>query len=425
VTSSLRHALVAAAEQLGSMNAATVLANGNDPFRVDTPANHRDGAWLADTAAELGLGLRIIHLRGLHYMVIGWPKPNGKPYTNTDADWNWLSGRAGKAARWLGYLPWERVVDQRNAEPVIYLHEQVDPTPYLHVGLDVHVPDIDDLQPEVGVGGFDGRQPYKLVLFGEKSSLEPVLKPIAATYKADLYLPTGEISDTLMHTMAKTGADDGRPMIVFTFSDADPSGWQMPVSIGRKLQAFRTSLYPDLTFEVRRVGLTPEQVIDYGLPSTPLKETERRAGAWKDAMHVEQTEIDALAALQPELLATMARDALDGFFDHTLDLRVVEAKGRWLDQAQQVVDDSVDAELMGLVHADAEAKLDQLRAELDQINRTLQLSVGDGFDLPPIVIPEPAVTPPSTPPLVSSRWPFVQQTQALIDSKAYDLGGAA
>jgi len=51
------------------------------------------------TARELGLGDRKIHLRGLHYMVIGMPKPDGTPYTNTDADWLWLSGDAGKAAR--------------------------------------------------------------------------------------------------------------------------------------------------------------------------------------------------------------------------------------------------------------------------------------------------------------------------------------
>jgi hypothetical protein len=35
----------------------------------------------------------------------------------------------------------------------------------------------------------------------------------------------------------------------------------------------------------------------FGLPSTPLKTTEKRAGDWLAAMRCEQTEIDALAAL--------------------------------------------------------------------------------------------------------------------------------
>jgi hypothetical protein len=38
---------------------------------------------------------------------------------------------------------------------------------------------------------------------GEKSSLEDVVTPVARQHDADLYLPTGEISDTLIHQIAK------------------------------------------------------------------------------------------------------------------------------------------------------------------------------------------------------------------------------
>lgn len=305
--SPLRRAL----EQPGfSMKALTVLAPQNDPFRVDTPARHRDGKWLAMTARDLGLGDRVIHLRGLHYMVLGRPKPNGAPYTNTDEDWLWLSGDAGKAARWLGYLPFDQVRDQRNAAPVVQIWTPPDPMPYISVGVDVDIPDIDDITPAVGIDDFRGAQPYKLAIFGEKSSLEDVLAPIANRCQADLYLPTGEISDTMLHEMATIGAADGRPMVVFTFADADPSGWQMSISIARKLQAFRTLMFPDLRFQVRRVTLTPEQVREYGLPSTPLKETEKRGDAWRKAMGVDQTEVDALATLRPDLLTRIANDAL-------------------------------------------------------------------------------------------------------------------
>ena len=51
-------------------------------------------------------------LRGLHYILIGQPKPNGQPYTNTETD-DWLgSEHAAKAARWLGYIPFDRIIDQ-------------------------------------------------------------------------------------------------------------------------------------------------------------------------------------------------------------------------------------------------------------------------------------------------------------------------
>jgi hypothetical protein len=156
----------------------TVLAKQRDPFRLDTPANHRDGAWLANTAKDLGLGNRLIHLRGLHYMVLGRPKPNGRPYANTDDDWLWLSEEAGKAARWLGYLSFDQIIDRRNAAPTV--REFTDhgrPWPYISVGIDIDIPDADEITPEIGALGFDGTQPYRLVMVGEKASLAEVLAP--------------------------------------------------------------------------------------------------------------------------------------------------------------------------------------------------------------------------------------------------------
>jgi hypothetical protein len=49
------------------------------------------------------------------------------------------------------------------------------------------------------------------------------------------------------------------------------------------------------------------------LPSTPLKESERRADRWTERIGVEQTEIDALATLQPDLLRQLAHDAIQPF----------------------------------------------------------------------------------------------------------------
>jgi hypothetical protein len=97
---------------------------------------------------------------------------------------------------------------------------------------------------------------------------------------------------------------------------------------------------------VRRVALTPDQVREYGLPSTPLKDTERRGDAWRAAMGVEQTEIDALASLQPDLLRRIIRDAIEPFYDWTLARRVTEARERWVAEAQTIVDASMDAEQM-------------------------------------------------------------------------------
>lgn len=423
MTGELRRTLEDAAAGSGcSLASLTVLDKACDPFRVDTPARNRDGEWLASTAARLGLGDRPIHLRGLHYMVLGQPKPDGTPYANTDKDWQWLQDDAAKAARFLGYIPFDQITDQRNAAPVIRIFEPPEPWAYLNVGIDVQIPAASDIMPKLGVQDFTGVQPYKLVLIGEKSSLEPVLAPIAAGYMADLYLPTGEPSDTMLHQMAKTGAADGRPVVVLYFSDCDPSGWQMPISVGRKLQAFTAGLFPDLAFEVHRVALTPDQVRQYGLPSSPLKDTEQRADKWQLAMGVQQTEIDSIAALQPALLSQIGHDAVAPFYDDTLRGRVARAETAWLEEALQIINRDLDPQRLGRIRAQAETRLADMRRQIGELNDALRMDV-DEFDLPPIVIPEADCEGEATlPALIDSRWPFAAQCKALIDSKAYRNG---
>lgn len=349
-----------------------------------------------------------------------FPDVHSKPYTNTEGDWFWLVS-ASKAARWLGHVPFEQIIDQRNAEPTIRIISRDEPSAYVNIGVEVEIPDVDDIEPQVGLEGFTGVQPYKLVLFGEKSSLKNVLEPIAATYRADLYLPTGEISDTMLYRMASVGAEDGRRMIVFCLSDCDPAGWQMTVSIARKLQAFQAFEFPSLEFEVRPIALTPEQVRTYGLPYTPLKESERRADKWRRAMGVEQTEIDALATLNPRLLREIVRDALDPFFDRTLDRRVREAQSEWEQQAQDTLDEQISPDQLEHLSSQARAKLDSLRDEIDAINDALRVVAVDGLDLPELPeVPAAECDPVSGEPLITSDWNYVEQTRRLIAHKAYE-----
>ncbi len=411
------------AERGGSLKDLTVLGPQRDPFRLDTPANHRLGRWLAETMRALGLADRRIHPRGLHYVLIGRPKPDGSPYANSDADWIWSSEKAVKAARWLGYVPFGQITDQRNAEPVIREYSRPGPWPYLTVGIDVDLPDADEILPEVGIAGFEGSQAYRIVIIGEKSSLADVLGPIAQEYSADLYLPTGEMSDTLIYRIAETAAADGRPMVVLYFADCDPAGWQMIVSVSRKLQALKILLPGMPDFEACRAALTPAQVGEYGLPSTPLKATEKKADKWRAAFGVEQTEIDALASLRPDLLRQIARDAIAPFFDRSLSQRVFEAKGRWLDEAGEVISRDLDIEQLGRIRAEAASRLADMAQQVADLNDQLRIDVDD-FDLPPAVVPEAEVDGSNGLPLLDSRWDFAGQCRALIASKAYESGDA-
>lgn len=424
-TGALRHVLESTRQALKVSRAdLTVLSTQVDPYRLDTPAGHRDGVWLAEQLDRAIGSSRRIHWRGLHYAIVATGeirKPNGEIYRNNEADWTWLTTTAGKAARWLGYVDFERIIDARNAEPVIHRTASVTPETWVSVGIEVTIPDVDELEPYAGVTGFEARQPFGLTIFGEKTSLEDVLLPIARRFKADLYLPAGEISDTLLFKMAKDGAADGRPMVVFTLADFDPAGHQMAVSIGRKLQAFRDLLFPDLEFEVVPVGLTVEQVRELGLPSTPLKETERRADRWREAFGVEQTEIDALATLRPRALQEVVEAAIAPYFDRTLDGRVSVARHDWREAAQEMLSDQIDGEMLDDLRAHAAERLADLEAEIDAINEQLRMATGDRFDLPPVVIPEPALDENLSrqASLISTRQSWAEGTRALIARKAY------
>jgi hypothetical protein len=140
----LRSVLESAREKAGcGLGDLTVLSAAVDPYRLDTPSGHRDGAWLAKQLNRAIGKKRRIHWRGLHYAIVvrgNIAKPSGDVYVNTDDDWTWLANVAGKAARWLGYIPFERITDNRNAEPFICHKARVKAEAFVSIGLDVTIP---------------------------------------------------------------------------------------------------------------------------------------------------------------------------------------------------------------------------------------------------------------------------------------------
>jgi hypothetical protein len=363
------------------------------------------------------------HIRALHYMLIGRPKPDGLPYTNTERDWVWLSKAVG-SARYLGVIGFDRITDNRNDPPEVREASRRLPmgawaTTYFEVTL----PDPDDLRPRVHAWGAVP-QPFRIIFVGEKSSLKEPMARIVSRFNADEYWPTGEMSITMAHHMAQSIAQDGRPAQVFYLADCDPSGWQMPISLCRKLQALRATSFPEIDVKVHRVALTPDQVREYGLPSTPLKESERRGDKWQEAMGVAQTEIDALAALQPQLLRQVVLASVSPFWDDTLATRTSSLAMEYQEQVREVVESDLNSERRDNLHAQAREKLAEIQAQLDELQEEAKFDLDD-FDLPdPPALPEPELDESAQPePLFDSSWDFGDQCEALIYDKSY--GGAS
>jgi hypothetical protein len=311
-------------------------------------------------------------------------------------------------------VPFERIVDERADEPVIFRPERREPLGFISRGLSFA--GVTPL-PVAQLVGHVPRQPYALAIFGEKSSLDREIRPVAERLQADMYLGTGELSISYAHDLAVRAAEDGRTLIVLTLTDFDPSGYQMSVSIARKLRAFKT-LNPGFAYRLIDGGLTREQATRFNLPSTPLKDEEKRKDRWIAAMGREQTEIDALLALNPGEAARLAEAALSPYFDATLAVRASRAERRWLRNAEARLRELPD-------YAEFDRRWAAIQDDLDALNADIEAAC-EGVELPAFVSPAARdAAPPSDAGgiIASSDWSFIKETEKLKARKSYGNAG--
>jgi hypothetical protein len=211
---------------------------------------------------------------------------------------------------------------------------------------------------------------------------------------------------------------DGRPAVVLYASDFDPGGRQMAVSVARKLQALRDLLYPDLDIQLHPAALTLQQVSRLHLPSTPLKDTERRADRWRQVMGHEQTEIDALIALNPDALREIIRDAVRPFFDWTLENRIRLAQANWLSEANWLLEAQPAYQQAREQIQSALVQIAEAVEELGAIQDSAQSELEAEIEPPPIVVPQPELPRVGTPtPLFSTEEDYYTTSRRLISYK--------
>jgi hypothetical protein len=403
----------------------TVLSRANDPYLL---SDGLAGQWFAEQVQRFKVG--VIHLRGLFYLCVAAGdvyRPNGKNggnvrFDNTHEQWVWFTKIAAKNARWLGYVPFSRIIDERNAPPELFIPERQFTDWNMAEGIRVEVPSLDALLPEFSAS-VAAVQPYRIILIGEKVSLKQFLKPIAERVGGELLLPTGEISDTQIAALAARCEEDGRPAVVLYFSDFDPAGWQMPISVARKLQALRDMNHPDLRIELHHVALSLEQAAD--LPSTPLKETEKRGDKWKEVMGREQTEIDALIVLRPTVLTQIAERAVAPFYDHTLARRAAEVRAAWKQKVEELLAESDEFQAAKAAIAEARNFASHAVQKIEDTQTQAKAVLEDMGDLPELEEPEPELTGTAPQPLFSTEYDDFTAAQKLKAYRAYEDEGDA
>ena len=166
-------------------------------------------------------------------------------------------------------------------------------------------------------------------LWVESRSLAPTLSGTARELGVSLYPSGGMASDTFVYQAAAEAVHTGREhMVVMYVGDYDPSGLQIADTLETKLTehlGYAGEDYnedvPELTFH--RVAITPQQIIDYALPTKPVKATQsRKKYDIADTVEAE--------AMQPDTLRGIVADAFEPMIDRKAleQLRTVEAAER-------------------------------------------------------------------------------------------------
>ena len=355
------------------------LAPGNDPFYCG-PARQALARWFADQIWPLHDPEAVsVHVRRLHYLVVTQPpdrlpaKLDGTPYENTHEDWKTIS-EASLAARELGLIDADRFVDRRAGEPT-YISSEADvfvtsntverPSPEWAPHYTPKTYAFPPL-PTMTVFSPYTVENYVIEIWAEKSTMNDVLEPLARRLNLTLVTGVGELSHTHCNKLVKRALRHQRKTRILYISDFDPAGDGMPVAIARKIEhILRRDGHEDLDIRLDPLVLTAAQVRHYGLPRSPIKDSDKRKGHF-EARHGEgAVELDALEAIHPGELARIVKARIDTYRAPTRATRreiaaVTEELKRHASEVRQTVLDQ---------HGDEVA---HLRAEFDRMQEAIR-----------------------------------------------------
>lgn len=113
-------------------------------------------------------------------------------------------------------------------------------------------------------------------VWAESRSIASVILPDCEDLAVPLYPCGGFSSLSFVHSAAEyhNGSDDDRPLQVLYIGDYDAAGVLIDVALQREL---REHLRADIDLRFERIGINADQIEEYGLPTKPRKESDRRS----------------------------------------------------------------------------------------------------------------------------------------------------
>ena len=146
----------------------------------------------------------------------------------------------------------------------------------------------------------------QLEVWCEKDAIRALIEDTTWDLAVPLMVTRGFASESIVQSLAEDTKRSGKPRVILSLNDYDPSGSIMLTDIIQRAQHYA----PDAHFHCEQVALTREQVTDYNLPTRPTK-TENNSHA-RHFVDAESVELDAL---EPDDLREMLRDAIEAHID--------------------------------------------------------------------------------------------------------------
>jgi hypothetical protein len=100
-----------------------------------------------------------------------------------------------------------------------------------------------------------------------------VVHPVTDMYDVPLMVARGYASLSFLHSAASQIEDIGKPTYIYHLGDFDPSG----VNAGEKIEQTLRELAPQADINFLRIGVTPQQISYWKLPTRPTKASDTRS----------------------------------------------------------------------------------------------------------------------------------------------------
>lgn len=272
-------------------------------------------SWIIENAVQIlsEYDPGILTIRALHYQLVS------RGMTNDMQHYKRVVAATGEA-RWKGLISFDAFSDRERA---MACFTQADET--------IYDDKVSEAKTQIRLWASSYRlnrwenQPYYPEVLIEKKALEGVFLRTCRENSIALGACKGYPSLTFLHDISLRiieATENGKRPIILYFGDYDPSGEDIP----RALRENLIQLGCDEDLEVRRICLNEDQVLDWGLPPAPTKDTDSRSAHWTG---IGQVELDAV---KPEKLMALLQEAINEIFDPELGEELEERE----DQEKQL-----------------------------------------------------------------------------------------